>query len=201
MLTIKNMSVVSGKRTGKLHPQKFMLWLTIASIIMMFAGLTSAYIVRKAQGNWTEFYLPQMFFVSTGIIVGSSVTLYWAYRGFKDYDIDTYRKGIGWTFLLGVAFAVCQYLGWQQMSASGILLTGNPSGAFIYLLTGIHAVHVLVGVLLLAIFYIKSRRISDIRDVIANSGPYRSLGIELLSTYWHFVGILWIYLLLFFLYI
>lgn len=192
---------ISKRKSGRIHPQKFMMVLTIGSLIMMFAGLTSAYIVRRAQGNWVEFQLPKMFFVSTVLILLSSLTVYLAKRAFDNSLWQRYKQMVGLTFLLGLGFATCQYMGWLELSRNGILLQGNPSGAFVYVISGLHALHVLVGLFFLFIFWIKSfKEIDEIKQLLLDSNPYKSIGIELLSLYWHFVDILWIYLLLFFLY-
>lgn len=175
--------------------------LTIGSIIMMFAGLTSAYIVRRGQGNWVEFQLPKMFFVSTALILLSSVTIYFAKRAYEANEWRRYKHLIGATLLLGLGFALCQYMGWLELSRNGILLQGNPSGSFVYVISGIHAAHVLVGLFFLFIFWTKSlKKIDEIKQLLLDANPYKSIGIDLLSIYWHFIDILWVYLLLFFLF-
>lgn len=192
---------LSAKRTQRIHPQKFMTWAAIGSICMMFAALTSAFIVRQAQGNWVEFRLPNMFLVSAIIIGLSSMALMWAKDGYKNNDHPVYRKGLGFTWLLGISFAVCQYIGWQQMKQNGILLQGNPSGAFVYLISGLHALHVIVGIIILTFFWLYARQKPDeVQQLVIDSNPYKMLNIEIMSIYWHFVGILWVYLLVFFWY-
>ena len=193
---------VSRKKAG-VHPHKFALWLGIGSIIMMFSGLTSAYIVRRAAGNWIEFKLPDLFWISTIVIVISSVTLYLSYRAAKKEQHKNYRLWLGITFILGLGFVLTQYLGWQALKDIGVLLVGNPSGSFLYVISGIHAVHVLAGVALLFVLFVKSliKTQDPVTKLLDEINPHRTLGIELASTYWHFVGILWIYLFLFFMYI
>lgn len=187
-------------KTKRIHPQKFALWLGIGSIIMMFAGLTSAYIVRKAAGNWVDFKLPDWFWISTLVIVASSATLYWAHRAFLQKNEPRYTQMLGLTFLLGCLFMGFQYAGWQELQSYGILLNGNPSGAFVYVISGLHVAHVLGGLVFLGIFFFKSlNRRNEIQDLMHDINPHRSLSIDLLSTYWHFVDVLWLYLFGFFL--
>jgi len=190
------------KRTSSIHPKKFGLWLGLGSIIMMFAGLTSAFIVRHAQGNWTAYKLPDLFWISTVVIILSSLTLIIGERAIKKENQLLYKRMIGLTFLLGIGFAVLQYYGWLALSSIGIILQGNdPSGAFLYVISGIHVLHVVGGLIFLAAFYLKTfKKVDAAEQLIEDMKPEKFLGIELLSTYWHFVGVLWLYLFFFFQY-
>jgi cytochrome c oxidase subunit III len=160
---------------------RFALWIGMASIAMMFAALTSSYLVRKPAGNWYEFKLPVEFFTSTIIIILSSVSIEWAYRSFKSKKESYYRWGIFISFCLGIAFLISQINAWQALNASGITINLNVSGSFLYALTGIHAVHILGGLAILA----ASMLISWI--VPFNVTPYRILKLDLVRQYWHFV--------------
>lgn len=177
---------------NKIHPKKFALWVAIASIAMMFAAFTSAYIVRKAAGNWLEFDLPSLFWVSAGVILLSSATMHFSYLSFKAGKEGPYKLLLWTTFILGIAFVVLQYEGWNEMLMSGVGLTTNPSGSFVYVLSGIHAVHVLGGIAVLTVALIHAYALPF------KVTPTRKLRLELTSTYWHFVDLLWLYLLLFF---
>jgi cytochrome c oxidase subunit 3 len=172
------------------HPLKFAMWLAIASMIMLFAALTSAYIIRKAQGDWQQFRLPTIFWFNTAIILFSSFTMHRAVQSFKRYEDKAYRLWIIFTFLLGTAFLVGQYVGWLQLDAGGIHLTGNPSGSFVYVISGIHAAHILAGVIILFI--------AVLRAFFTKFNPNRLVKVQVMSMYWHFVDVLWIYLFIFF---
>lgn len=177
---------------NKIHPKKFALWVAIASITMMFAAFTSAYIVRKAAGNWLEFDLPSLFWVSAGVIIASSLSLHASYLAFIR-EKEALYKGLLWlAAILGVGFVALQYEGWLQMMAAGVELTTNPSGSFVYVLSGLHAAHVLGGIAVLAVALIHAH----VLPFQVTKG--RKLRLELTSTYWHFVDLLWLYLLLFF---
>lgn len=180
----------------KLHPHKFIMWVTIAAICMMFAGLTSAYLVKKNQDNFQEFNLPAIFWWSTGIILFSSLTIQLAVTSIKAREMYRYRNFLGITALLGVAFAIMQYLGFKNLESHGIALTGiksNPAASFILVIVGIHALHVLGGVVGLVVMYLK--------NFFSRSRSYTSIPVEVMATYWHFVDILWIYLLIFLVFI
>jgi cytochrome c oxidase subunit 3 len=187
--------VVSEKRSlrNKIHPKKFALWVGCASITMMFAAFTSAYIVRQGAGNWLEFQLPSMFFVSAAVILLSSLSLHGAYYFFGKGNKRAYRGLLLGTFLLGLLFIVSQYLGWQEMVEIGVPLTTNPSGDFIYAISGVHAAHVLGGMAAIIVAIIHAFGLPF--RVTAT----RKLRLEMTLTYWHFVDLLWIYLLVFFL--
>ncbi|MGB1204640.1 MAG: cytochrome c oxidase subunit 3 [Chitinophagales bacterium] len=194
------MSTLSGAKKNRIHPKMFLLWLGIGSIIMMFAGLTSAYIVREAAGNWVYFKLPDLFNISTLVVILSSITLVLASKSIKKQNQKAYRNWLGLTLILGIAFLILQYEGWKELTRTGILLNGNPSGSFLYVISGIHALHILGGVLFLLIFFIKSLfKPNPVQELLDEINPDKYLNIGLLSVYWHFVDVLWIYLFAFFL--
>ncbi len=188
--------------TQKVHPQRFALWIGIASMIMSFAGLTSAYLVRRSAGNWTEFTLPDTFWYSAIFMVASSFTIWFAARAFKKESSLQYQLGLTLTVTLGIAFMACQYLGWQQMQEIGIYLDGNPSGSFVYVLSGMHIVHFAVGYIILFITWLKSFFVFSNKENFSRykSDPNKRIRVQLLATYWHFVDLLWLYLLIFFMY-
>lgn len=181
--------------TKRVNPKKFALWLLIIAMIMLFAGLTSAYIVRMGEGNWYEFELPVQFLYSTIVIIFSSFTMWWAYRSAKNDELNQVKMGLIVTFILALGFCYLQYLGWKAMTAMDLFLADEVHGdrvsaSFIYFLTGLHLVHMLGGVLFLFI--------QIIRAFTHNIHRKKLLSTNMCNTYWHFVGILWVYLFLFF---
>lgn len=176
---------------NKIHPHKLALWLSLGSITMMFVALTSAYVVKRAAGNWLDFSLPQIFYYNTFVILLSSVMLQMSYKGFLKGKEQVYKLLLVGTFILGIVFVVLQYQGWIALQGQGIELSGNPSGSFIYVISGFHALHVLGGIVALLMAL-----------VFAYKLPYkptrkRKNRFELVLHYWHFIGFLWVYLLLF----
>lgn len=186
----------------RIHPQKFALWLGIAAIIMSFAGLTSAYIVRKGAGNWVDFRLPFNFIISAAIMLLSSLAIHWAYLSFKHDKLNPYRWALGTTLLLGSAFLFSQYLGWQRLKEIGIYLSGNPSGSFLYVISYLHFAHVALGLLFVLIAFVKSLIVfnNPANFLIYRTDSNKSIRIGMIATYWHFVDALWLYLLFFFMY-
>ena len=183
------MTIVAMQQKNKIHPHKFTLWVGIGSILMMFAGLTSAYIVKRNQAGWVTFNLPVAFWYSTAVIILSSLSLFMASRAFRERAMSRYRLLVAVTLGLGVLFIGLQLIGFKQLWSAGVTLTGNVSYSFLYIIVGIHAVHVLGGVIALIIMSLKAFN-SKIKN-------YSMVPVELISTYWHFVDILWIYLLVF----
>ena len=186
----------------RIHPQRFALWLGIAVIIMSFAGLTSAYIVRKGAGNWVEYRLPFNFIISAVLMLLSSLAIHWAYLSFKHDKLNAYRFALGTALLLGAGFLFSQYLGWQKLKEIGIYLSGNPSGSFVYVISYLHFAHVAGGLFFILIAFIKSLFVfnNPANFLIHRTDSNKSIRIGMVATYWHFVDVLWLYLLFFFMF-
>ena len=177
---------------NKIHPKMFSLLVACVSIFMMFAAFTSAYVVRQAAGNWLEFAMPKMFFYSAGVMILSSVLLHASYIFFKKGNAVLYRGLMAVAFVLGILFVYCQYQGWMQMLDMGIELTGNPSGSFVYVLSWVHAAHVIGGIGMLIVAMVHA---FSLKYYVT---PIRKMRFEMTLLYWHFVDFLWIYLLILF---
>lgn len=185
----KQMEVAT--RRNKIHPKKLALWVALVSLVMMFTALTSAYVVRRAAGNWLEFDIPGIFYINTLVIVASSITLHAAYIAFKREATLAFKALLGATFILGAAFVALQFVGWEQMTADGLDIKVNPSVSFIYAISGLHALHIVGGIAVLSVALV----MAFIKGT--QQSPARQLRLELTLTYWHFVDILWIYLIVF----
>lgn len=182
-------ATVSNQRK-KIHPHKFTLWVGLGSIIMMFAGLTSAYIVKGSQPEWATVEMPTIFYYSTAVIVASSITIQMALKAFRERSMMQYRRLITVTAILGAVFIIMQLIGFSQLWNKGIDFKGSGAGQFLYIIFGLHVLHVLGGVITLLVMFLKAFS-SKVRN-------YNPVTIELASTYWHFVDLLWIYLFVFF---
>jgi cytochrome c oxidase subunit III len=175
----------------KIHPHKFTLWVGIGSIIMMFAGLTSAYIVKREQPGWTSYTTPIAFYYSTAVILISSLTIFLAGKSFRERRMIRYKKLVLATTGLGLLFILLQWMGFRHLWNSGITLHGSGAGQFLYIIAGLHALHVFGGVIALFTLYLRARN-TRIRS-------YNAVPVDVVSTYWHFVDLLWIYVFIFFL--
>ncbi|HNP19664.1 MAG TPA: cytochrome c oxidase subunit 3 [Fulvivirga sp.] len=181
--------VDDAKKQLSMHPKKFGLWLFIVTVVMIFASLTSAYIVRQAEGNWFVFELPWQMWATSGIIVLSSVSMHWAYISAKRDNLESIKIAISITTILAVLFLVGQVYIWGLLVDENVFLVGNPSGSFLYILSGLHGLHIVSGVIFLLI-------------VLNSTFKYKThsknlVQIEMCTTYWHFLGGLWIYLFIF----
>jgi cytochrome c oxidase subunit 3 len=183
-----------------------MMWVSMGSMAMAFAGLTSGFLVRKAQDNWRYFELPSLFWYSTIAIIISSITMILGVKAFKNRQMPRFRLLISTTLLLGIAFGAMQYGGFYQLyhnaqqiringetlnQAATVRVDGNPSESFLFIIAGLHLLHMLGGILGLLIVFL--RAFSQKLKI------YNSTGLEIIATYWHFVDILWLYLFVFFL--
>lgn len=187
------MNQVVSEQKRKIHPHKFTLWVAIGSILMMFAGLTSAYIVKRSQASWLMIEIPMMFWYSTATILASSVTVQLALKALKKREMINYRRLLAVTAVLGVLFIVLQIAGFRQFAAQDIRLVGagsNASYSFLLAISGLHGLHVLGGVVALVVI--------AIRALNSSTRSYSSVPLEIAATYWHFVDALWIYLFIFF---
>jgi cytochrome c oxidase subunit 3 len=172
-----------------MHPKKFALWLFLVTVLMIFAALTSAYIVRQAEGNWLEYELPEIFWVTSGIVLLSSVSMQVAYFAAKRDNFIGLRIAMVFTVLLGFAFLVGQWYSWVALVDREVFFVGNPAGSFLYVFTGLHALHLISGVIFLIIVLISTFRYK-VHSQAMNT-------LEMATTYWHFLGGLWLYLFLF----
>jgi len=200
------MEAAIKKERKKIHPQKFMMWVAMGSMAMAFAGLTSGYLVRMAQGNWRFFTLPSMFWYSTIAIMASSVTMALGVKAFKNREMPKFRILISITLVLGIAFGLLQYSGFYQLyhqaqqirmngevlkEAATVRVNGNPSESFLFVIAGLHLLHLAGGIIALFIVFFRAFR--------TRVKTYNATGLEIAASYWHFVDILWVYLFVFFL--
>jgi len=177
------------QETLSMDPKKFILWLFLVAIIMGFASQTSAYLVRRAEGNWLEFEMPKIFWYSTGLLLASSLVMQYAYFAAKKDQFKQLKIAISITFALGLAFLWMQFEGWKQLVDMNVYFVGNPSGSFFYVFTGLHGFHIITGLIVLITALTAAFRL-DIHS--------RNLRrIQICTTYWHFLDILWLYLFVF----
>lgn len=175
---------------------KPMLWISMTSMAMIFAGLTSAYVVRKAEGNWLDFDFPIWFYISTAFLLISSLTIYRAKKQLQFGNLNQVDKHFKFTILFGFLFCFSQVATWMVLINKGVYFTGpgsNASGSFLYVLTLLHLLHLVAGLIVLFVTYFNFKK-----------GKYTKenmLGFELCSIFWHFLDFLWLYLFLFLVYI
>ena len=169
------------------------MWVGLASIAMMFTSLSSAYIVRSGSTNdWFPLAIPRMMFVSTALILISSVTLEIARRKLRHSLQAAYTKFLVVTGVLGLGFLASQLIAWRELGRQGVYLSSHPHSSFFYLLTGAHGLHLAGGLLGLGFLWLRSRRQLEEVSVIAK----QQATADAVTIYWHFMDALWIYLFL-----
>lgn len=168
-------------------------WVLIASVVMLFTALSSAYIVRSASSDdWHPMAMPRVLWLSTALILISSITLEVSRRSLKRQLDAAYSGWLLLTGLLGLGFLSSQLLAWRQLVRQGVYLAGSPHSAFFYLLTAAHGLHLMGGILALTYLVIRTRKR---RDSVAGEAR-RAGAADAVTIYWHFMDVLWIYLFL-----
>lgn len=177
------------KKTLSMDPKRFLFWMFMVSIIMIFASLTSAYIVRQAEGNWLSYDLPNLLWYSTLILVLSSATGQLAYFSAKKDNLVALKLYLGVTVILGILFLVTQVYTWGALVDNNVFFVGNPGGTFLYVIMGVHAVHLISGIIYLLIMLVRSFQYK------VHSKNLLHIGLSV--SYWHFLDGLWLYLFVF----
>jgi|TARA_B100001996_G_scaffold381438_1_gene370862 cytochrome c oxidase subunit 3 len=179
-------------RLKTIKAKKMMLLFSMLSIAMTFAGLTSAYIVSKSRPDWLkEFELPVSFTISTIVILLSSISIWFAKKNIKKNNISNTSLWLFITFGLGIIFIISQFSGFRELISQGYFFTGAQSTittSFLYVLTVLHLIHLFAGIIVLIVVIINNYK---------NKYKIEKLGFELAVTFWHFLGVLWIYLFVF----
>ncbi len=181
------------------EPFKFMLQMAIFGSGLMFFGLMATYLAReRPQAGFEKIYLPQIFWISTLVIMISSLTLHLANMNFKQDKYLNYRILMGITLTLGLVFIAMQFWGWKEIFAQNSTPEVKNARGFIYLLSGLHILHIVLGLFFLIKIFVEAiRRMSYIESFIYSVNPPNQLKINLIIFYWHFVDVLWVVLFLF----
>jgi cytochrome c oxidase subunit 3 len=169
------------------------VWVAMGSILMLFVALTSAYIVRSAAApDWKPVAMPKVLWLSTGLLIVSSITFEIARRSLKQQRDQLYTRWLINTVALGVGFVVSQLFAWRQLAKQGVYLSTNPYSSFFYLFTAAHGLHLLGGLMALTFLLMRTRQKRDTLE-----GELRRVGAaDAVSLYWHFMDVLWIALFL-----
>jgi len=189
------MDLTQGTQKEKnARAKKMMLWFGIISLLMGFAGWTSAFIVSSVREDWlTDFQLPTAFYYSTAVIILSSFSYIMAKSAVRKNEQKTATNWLFVTLLLGIVFIVLQFMGFSEIIAQGYYFTGPTSNitmSYIFLIAAVHVLHVVAGIISLLVVLVSQLR--------RKYTPDNLLGMELGATFWHFLDLLWVYLMLFF---
>ena len=189
------MAVEANEKKYIIHPAKFNLWLFIVSIILLFGALTSAYIVSKGiesnKDMWHYFSMPKVLWLNTGILLVASVMLQIGLWGARKGDFRRAKIGFSLTMLLGLIFLAGQVVAWFNLTEEGVVFGagGSNSGNYLYVITCLHGLHIVAGLIFMGYVYVR---------LMGNRyHPGNIVGIENAATFWHFLGLLWLYLFIF----
>lgn len=165
-------------------PGLIAVWLVVATVTLLFAAFTSTYLARRTEPDWQTLQMPGILWLNTALLALSSLLLEWSRREGLKQRLPQLRAGLTMATVLGVVFLAGQILAWRQLAATGIFLASSPHSSFFYLLTGVHGLHIVGG--LGALFYAVRK---------AGSAGSVEAVVEPAGTFWHFLGVLWLYLL------
>jgi cytochrome c oxidase subunit 3 len=184
----------SPRRDETPHHYRVGMWIAVASILMLFMALTSAYVFRAATAGWQDLQTPPLLWVSTAIIVASSFTFALARRSLAREDGAGYRRWLAATLLLGLAFLAAQLLAWRALIAQGVYLASSPHSSFFYLLTALHGLHLAGGIAGLGYLLLRARRCARGGEEERVLKLRRRASVDAVGIYWHFMDGLWVYL-------
>jgi cytochrome c oxidase subunit 3 len=167
-------------------PARFGLLAFMGTVAMLFIGFTSAYLLRRTSADWRALAAPGVLWLNTAVLLASSATLETARRKLRGWDLASMWPPLLATGLLGGLFVLGQIVAWGALRAQGVFLASNPHSSFFYVLTGIHALHLLGGLVWFVVVASRARRLALTPGMD---------GLALFALYWHFLGALWLYLL------
>ncbi len=182
------------------HPYNILLHLVLFSLAALFLAFSVAYVYSRIQGNIPPVKLPTLFYINTVLLLASSATINRAKRCYEHDNTEAYQKALLWTILLSIVFLISQVFAWQSLFQQNIFLTHSNTASYVYLISGLHFLHILVGLPFLILFLRTAQlNMKEPASVLVYfSDPEKQLKLRLLAIYWHFLDGLWIYLVLFF---
>jgi len=188
-------------RNYAVHPLYIVITLVLASITSLFIGFSAAYLYNRIQQGAPAIKLPSLFYINSLILIISSYTLTRAKKAYRSDNTSRYQFMLLLTLIFSFVFVVAQLFAWRQLQDANVFVDGSNMGSYLYVISGLHFTHILAGVPFLAIFtYSAYQRMKEPVSVLVYfSDPDKKRKLDLLTIYWHFLDILWIYLVIFFL--
>lgn len=191
------------KRMEQMHPHLILLYVSMIGSGVIFLFMIVAFSVSKPeQLDFLKIEFPKSFILSTLVLLSSSFTVAKVYPAYLNDDIEELKKWLGITFLLGLLFSTLQFTGWQELQAKNILFNGERSGAYLYVISGMHVLH-MVGVLTFCLYLLMEAHNTSkdaVKHLMYATNPYQKIKFRLLNDFWHFVDVLWILLFIYFLF-
>ncbi len=188
-------------RNYVVHPLYITITLVLASITSLFIGFSGAYLYNRIQEGAQAIQLPSLFYLNTLVLVASSLTLRHAKKAYRLDNTERYQLMLAVTLALSILFIIAQLFAWRQLQQSNIFVDGGNMGSYLYVISGLHFTHVIAGIPFLGFFlYSAIKKMKEPVSVLVYfSDPDKKRKLDILTIYWHFLDILWVYLVLFFL--
>ena len=182
------------------HPYNILLTLVLFSVSALFLAFSVAYVYTRLQGDIPPIKIPLLFFINTVLLLASSATMHWAKQCYEKDNTDSYQKALLFTILLSLLFLISQTFAWASLFQQNIFLAHSNTASYVYLISGLHFMHVIAGLPFLVLFYktARTRMKEPVSVLVYFSDPEKRLKLRLLTIYWHFLDALWVYLVLFF---
>lgn len=182
------------------HPYNVYLTLLLFSLTMLFLAFSAAYVYTRFNGDIPPIKLPWLFFVNTGVLLGTSWAMVRAKKAYREDDTEGYKSMLFITIIISILFLLLQFIAWNQLFTQNVFLQSSNLAAYVYVVSALHFLHVVAGLPFLIVFYriAKKRMKEPVSVLVYFSDPYKRLKLRLLTVYWHFLDGLWIYLVLFF---
>jgi cytochrome c oxidase subunit 3 len=182
------------------HPRQVMLYILLLGLSMLFLSLTMGYLYARFTMNVPPVQVPPLFFVNTVVLLASSFTMIRAKRCYLNDDTTGYQRNLQYTLLHSLLFIGLQTVAWVLLFRSNIALNSSTTAAYLYVISFVHLAHVVAGLPFLYLFYraAKKHMVDPVTVLVYFSDPEKRLRLRLLTLYWHFLDILWVYLVIFF---
>lgn len=182
------------------HPKNIILFLTLAGLTMLFLSLSFAYVYTRTLSKLPPLQLPWLFYVNTLVLLASSYTLLQSKQAYLEDMTGRYQQTLYITISLSFLFLVLQGIAWYSLFNQNIMIQSDNSAGYLYVISGLHFFHVVAGLPFLIYFSIQAKKymIEPVSVLVYFSDPHKRLNLKLISIYWHFLDILWVYLMVFF---
>jgi cytochrome c oxidase subunit 3 len=192
---------MADNRDFLIHPKQIVIILVIVAVTVLFIAFSASYLYNRVQTGIPPVKLPPLFYFNSLILLASSYTLIKAKKAYVDDETGKYKRLIGATIIISFIFLVFQIFAWQQMKSMNIFVDAANTGSYMYLISATHFIHVIGGLPFLIVFFINAivKMKSPVSVLVYFSDPDKKRDLQLLTTYWHYIDVLWIYLVLFFL--
>ena len=183
------------------HPKRILLFLILAGLTMLFLALSAAYVYTRSQAKLPPLQIPWLFYLNTLILLASSYTVWQGKKAYLGDDTAGYQRSLLHTIILSLIFLLSQTLAWYSLFRQEIYMQTDNAAGYLYVISILHFLHVVAGLPFLLVFSVQARRymVEPVSVLVYFSDPYKRLNLQLISTYWHFLDALWLYLILFFL--